>query len=150
MSSAKLFDALEAAGYDVAAQTKMFTQDVVAHRYGEQAVVTRDTLSTTEHPYLNNGVNYTVNAATSRSSQSCIPAPAGSTLEAREIVQIQSLCPDSGSVAATLHTTVLIDNKNKTLYLIIMIYLCHLFYDKKLPKVFVVNRKLALILSIWK
>lgn len=47
---AKLFDALEAAGYDVAAQTKMFTQDVVAHRYGEQAgEVTGDTLSTAGH-----------------------------------------------------------------------------------------------------
>jgi spartin len=49
---AKVFDALEKAGTDVMQSTAMFTQDVVAHRYGEDAgQVTENTLSTAGHVF---------------------------------------------------------------------------------------------------
>jgi spartin len=49
---AKLFDAVEKAGTDVMQSTAMFTQDVVAHRYGEDAgQVTENTLSTAGHVF---------------------------------------------------------------------------------------------------
>jgi spartin len=49
---AKVFDALEKAGSDVMQSTAMFTQDVVTHRYGEDAgQVTENTLSTAGHVF---------------------------------------------------------------------------------------------------
>lgn len=47
---AKVFDAVETAGRDMMKSTAMFTQDVVAHRYGEDAgEVTGNSLSTVGH-----------------------------------------------------------------------------------------------------
>jgi spartin len=49
---AKVFDALEKAGTDVMQSTKMYTEDVVTHRYGEEAgKVTDQTLATAGHVF---------------------------------------------------------------------------------------------------
>lgn len=49
---AKVFDAVEKAGMDVMQSSARATQDVVAHRYGEDAgQVTRNTLSTAGHAF---------------------------------------------------------------------------------------------------
>lgn len=49
---AKVFDAVEKAGTDVMQSTKMYTQDVVSHRYGDDAgQVTETTLATAGHVF---------------------------------------------------------------------------------------------------
>jgi hypothetical protein len=52
LSAAKVFDAVEKAGTDVMQSTKMYTQDVVSHRYGDDAgQVTETTLATAGHVF---------------------------------------------------------------------------------------------------